>query len=56
VAPPIEAPEPDLAAGHEAEEENERRVLGGQAALGLHAAANLFVQPLDHVGGTESTP
>jgi hypothetical protein len=28
VAPPIEAPQPDLTAGHETEEEDQRRVLG----------------------------
>jgi len=33
VTPPIDAPQPDLAASHEAEEEDQRRVLGGKIKL-----------------------
>jgi hypothetical protein len=33
LAPSVEAPQTDLAAGHKAEQEDQRRVLGGQAAL-----------------------
>lgn len=48
VAPPIEAPQPDLAAGDEAEEEDQRRVLGWEATLGLHPATELLVKSLNH--------
>ena len=47
VAPPIEAPQPDLAAGDEAEQENQRRVLGWEATLGLRPAAELLVKSLN---------
>jgi hypothetical protein len=56
VAPSIEAPQPDLAAGHEAEEEHQRGVRGGQAALGLHAPAELLVQPLNDIRGAQRLP
>ena len=46
----------DLAGGDEAEEQDERTVLGGQRALRLHAPAELLVQPLDAVGGPERLP
>jgi hypothetical protein len=56
VPPPIETPQADLAAGHEAEEEHQRRVLGGQAALRLDSAPELFVQSLNHVRCSERLP
>ena len=43
LAPPIEAPQADLAADHEPEKEDQRRVLDGQATLSLHAAPKLLV-------------
>jgi len=42
VAPSIEAPQPDLAAGDQTEQEDQRRVLGRQAALSLHPAPELL--------------
>lgn len=56
VAPSIDTPQPDLAAGHETEEQDQRRVLGRQAALRLHPAPELLVQPLNHVRGPERLP
>ena len=56
VAPSIEAPQSDLSAGHEAEEEDQRRVLGWQATVGLHPAPELLVQPLNHVRRSERLP
>src|SRR5262245_39025241 len=56
VAPPVEAPQPNLAAGHEAEEEDERGVLGRQRALGLHAPAEFLVQPLNDIRGAQRLP
>ena len=52
----VELAQRDLAGGDEAEEEDERTVLGGQRALRLHAPAELLVQPLDAVGGPERLP
>jgi hypothetical protein len=46
VALPIEASQPDPAARHEAEEEDQCRVLAWQAALRLHSAPKHHVQPL----------
>jgi hypothetical protein len=46
LAPAIEATEPDLPADHKAEEEDQRGILGGQRALGLHAPTKLLVQPV----------
>jgi hypothetical protein len=56
LAPAVEPTQADLPADHETEEEHERRVLGGQRALGLHASPELLVQPLDHVRGSECLP
>ena len=53
LAPSVEAPQTDLAAGYKAEQEDQRRVLGGQAALGLHPAPELLVEPFNHVCGSE---
>jgi hypothetical protein len=39
VAPAVEAPQPYLAAGHQAEQEDKGGVLGGQAALRFHAVS-----------------
>jgi hypothetical protein len=36
-------------AGHETEQQHDRRVLGGQGALRLHAAPELLVEPFDRV-------
>ena len=56
LAPAIETAQPDLSADHETEEQHERGVLGGQRALGLHPPPELFIQPLDAVGGAERLP
>jgi hypothetical protein len=48
-AVPTQPAQPDLPADDQADEQDERRVLGGQRALGLHTPAELLVQPLDHV-------
>jgi hypothetical protein len=50
LAPTVEPAQPDLPADHEAEERDERYVLSGQRALGLHAPAELLIQAFDHVG------
>ena len=50
LAPPIESVQPDLATGHEAEEQHERRLLGRQTALRFDASAEFLMQSLDHVG------
>jgi hypothetical protein len=42
LAPAIHASEADLAASHEAEEQDERRVLGRQATLSLHPPPELL--------------
>ena len=41
LARPVEAPQPNLAAGHEAKQEDQRCALGRQAALSLHPAPEL---------------
>jgi hypothetical protein len=56
LAPSVEAPQTDLAAGHKAEQEDQHRVLGGQAALGLHPAPELLVEPFNHVCDSEPLP
>ena len=56
LAPAVDSAQPDLAAGDEAEEEGQRRGLGRQAALSLHPAPKLLVQPLNHVRGPERLP
>jgi hypothetical protein len=56
LAPAIHASEADLAASHEAEEQDERRVLGRQATLSLHPPPELLVQPLNHVRRSERLP
>src|SRR6516164_9617025 len=55
-APAVYAPEANLAPGQEAEKQAERGVLGRQAALRLHAAPELLVQPLDHVRRVQRLP
>jgi hypothetical protein len=54
LAPAIEAAQADLPADHEAEEQDQRGVLAGQRALGLHA--ELFVQALNEVGRAQRLP
>ena len=54
VAPAVEATQADLAADHEAEEQDQRGVLGGQRALRLHVesirkASALNGLPVDRV-------
>src|SRR3972149_5508549 len=56
LAPAIESAQADLPAHHEADEQDERGVLGGQGALGLPAPAKLLVQALDHVGRAQRLP
>src|SRR5439155_16332750 len=46
----------DLAACHETEEQDHRRVLGWQRTLRLHAAPEFFVEPLDHVRRAQCLP
>ena len=54
--PAVDPAQLDLAAGHEAEKQNDRRVLARQRALRLHAAAKLFVKPLNHARGSQCFP
>ncbi len=56
VAPSVDTPQADLPADDEPEEQAERRILGGQAGLRLHATPNLLVQPLNHVRGLQGLP
>src|SRR5437762_12147705 len=41
---------------HEAEEQDHRRVLGGQRALRFHASAKFLMEPLNRVGGSQCLP
>jgi hypothetical protein len=50
LTPAVEPAQPDLPADNQADEQDERRVLGRQRALGLHTPAEFLIQPLDHVG------
>src|SRR5439155_2680375 len=45
-----------MPAGHEAEEQDHRRVLGGQRALRFHASAKFLMEPLNRVGGSQCLP
>src|SRR2546425_7374658 len=47
--PAVDPAQPDLLARHEAKEQDQSRLFARQRALRLHAAAELFVQPFDHV-------
>src|SRR2546422_10249446 len=52
----VELAERDLPGGDETEEQDESAVLGRQGALCLHAAPELLVEALDHVGGAQCLP
>src|SRR5713101_8388268 len=52
----VDLPQLDLSAGNEAEEQDQRRVLGGKRALGLHAPAEFLVEALDDVRGAQRLP
>src|SRR5438477_3843430 len=54
--PTVDLAQLDLPARHEAEEQDERRVLGGQRALRLHASSELLVEPLNRVRGSQRLP
>ena len=56
LAPTVEPAQPDWPTDHEAEEQNQRGILSGQRALGLHASSELLVQALDHVGRAQRLP
>jgi len=56
LVPAVQAPQANLTAGPEAEEQHERGFLGRQTALRLHAAAEFLVQPLDHVRRAQRLP
>src|SRR5262245_16017453 len=56
LTPAVEPAQSDLPADHEAEEQDQRGVLGGQAALRLHAPAELLVEALDDIRGPERLP
>ena len=45
--PTIDAPQPDLSAGHETEQQDQRRILGREGALRLDAPAEFFVEALE---------
>jgi len=49
--PAIDPAQLDLPTRHKAEEQNQRRVLGGQRALRFHAAAKFLMEPLNGVRG-----
>src|SRR5437762_219405 len=54
--PAVDPAQPDPPAGHEAEEQDHRRVLGGQRALRFHASAKFLMEPLNRVGGSQRLP
>src|SRR3989449_3615499 len=54
--PAIDPAQLDLPAHHEAEEQNQSRVLGRQRALCLHASAKFFVEPFNRVRGAQRLP
>src|SRR5262249_32336035 len=56
LAPAIEATQADLPADHEAEEQDERGILGRQRALGLHSSTEFLVQPLNDIRGAQRLP
>ena len=56
LTPSIDPTHSNLAADDKPEEQDECGVFGGQAALGLHAAPKLLVQPLNHIRGLERLP
>ena len=49
----VDLPQLDLSAGHEAEEQDQRRVLGRERALSLHAPPEFLVEALDDVGSAQ---
>jgi hypothetical protein len=54
--PAVDFGERDLTAGEQRPEQHAGRLGAGQHALGLDAALELFMQPLDGVGGADGLP
>src|SRR5215470_18366851 len=54
--PAVDPAQLDLPAGHEAEEQDQGRVLGRQRALRFHASAKFLVEPLNCVRRPQRLP
>src|SRR5260370_8361031 len=54
--PAVDAAQPDLAGGHEAEEQDGGGVFTRERALRLYPAAEFLVEPLDDVCGAQRLP
>src|SRR5207248_7812117 len=54
--PAVDPAQPDLPARHQAEEEDQRRLLARQRALRLHAASEFTMKPLDDVRAAQRLP
>jgi len=56
LAPAVDPAQSDLAAHHKAEEQDQRGVFSRERALGLYAATEFLVEPLDDIGRTQGLP
>jgi hypothetical protein len=54
--PAVDPAQLNLPTGHEAEEQDQRRVFAGQRALRFHAAAEFFVESFSRVRGAQRLP